>query len=56
MDRWLWAWVSDVEAGGGAWTGQWGLAWDSKLGWWNRSAMRELGSELRDEGDEGAGW
>ena len=22
----------------------------------NRSAMRELAGELRDEGDEGAGW
>ena len=25
MDRRLGAWAGDVEAGGGAWTGRWGL-------------------------------
>ena len=25
MDRRLGAWVGDIEAGGGAWTGRWGL-------------------------------
>ena len=32
-----------------------GLRWVGKLGWRNRSAMRELVGELRDEGDKGAG-
>ena len=31
-----------------------GLAWVGDLGWQNRSAVRELADELRDEGDEGA--
>ena len=35
--------------------GQWGLGWVGELGLRNRSAMRELAGELRDEGDEGAG-
>ena len=30
-----------------------GLAWVGDLGWRNRSAVRELADELRDEGDEG---
>ena len=34
---------------------RWGLAWVGELGRWNRSAVRELAGELRDEGDEG-GW
>ena len=29
--------------------------WVGKLGRWNKSAVRELAGELRDEGDEG-GW
>ena len=35
--------------------GRWGLGWVGELGRRNRSAMRELAGELRDEGDEGAG-
>ena len=53
VDRRLGAWVGDVEAGGGMQTGRWGLAWVGELGRWNRSAVRELADELRDEGDEG---
>ena len=53
VDRRLGAWVGDVEAGGGIRTGRWGLAWAGELGRWNWSAVRELGGELRDEGDEG---
>ena len=34
--------------------GRWGLGWVGELGWRNRSVMRELAGELRDEGDEGA--
>ena len=42
------------ELGDGAWGDRrWGLAWVSELGWRNRSAVRELASELKDEGDEG---
>ena len=37
-------------------TGRWGLGWVDELGRCNISAMRELVSELRDEGDERAGW
>ena len=33
--------------------GQWGSGWVGELGRWNRSTMRELAGELRDEGDEG---
>ena len=29
--------------------------WVGKLGRWNKSAVRELAGELRDEGDEGVG-
>ena len=29
------------------------MAWVGELGRWNRSAVRELAGELRDEGDEG---
>ena len=44
------------ELGNGAWGDRrWGLGWVGELGWRNRSAMRELASKLRDEGDEGAG-
>ena len=40
--------------GDGAWGDwRWGLAWVGELGRWNRSAVRELAGELRDEGDEG---
>ena len=53
VDQQLRAWATDVEAGGGAQTGRWGLAWVGELGRWNRSTMRELAGELRDEGDEG---
>ena len=52
-DRQLRAWAGDVEADGGARIGRWGLAWVGELGRWNRTAVRELASELRDEGDEG---
>ena len=38
----------DVEAGEGARTRRWGLAWVGELGRWNRSAMRELAGELRE--------
>ena len=55
MDRRLGAWAANVEAGRGARNGQWGLAWVGELGRWNRSVVRELAGELRDEGDEG-GW
>ena len=42
------------ELGDGAWGDRrWGLAWVGELGRWNRTAVRELASELRDEGDEG---
>ena len=53
MDRRLGAWAGDVEAGGGARTGRWGLgrlAIGLGMGWWNRTAVRELAGELRDEG------
>ena len=56
MDRRLGAWAGDVEAGGGARTGRWGLGRSTMglgMGRWNRSAVRELAGELRDEGDEG---
>ena len=51
MDRRLRAWADDVEAGGGAWTGRWGLG---------RSVMglgvgRQAGS-VEQVGGEGAGW
>ena len=36
--------------------GRWGLGWIGELGRRNRTAIRELASELRDEGDEEAGW
>ena len=40
--------------GDGAWGDRrWGLVWVGELGRWNRSAVRELVGELRDEGDEG---
>ena len=40
--------------GDGAWGDwRWGLAWVGELGRWNRSAVRELADELRNEGDEG---
>ena len=55
VDRRLGAWAADVEVGEGARTRRWGLAWVGELGRWNRSAMRELAGELRDEGDKG-GW
>ena len=35
--------------------GRWGLGWIGELGRRNRTAIRELASELRDEGDEEAG-
>ena len=35
--------------------GRWGLGWVGMLGRRNRSAMRELADELKDDGDEGAG-
>ena len=41
------------ELGDGAWGDRrWGLAWVGELGRWNRLAVRELTSELRDEGGE----
>ena len=44
------------ELGDGAWRDRrWGLGWVGKLGRWNRSAMRELAGELKDEGDERVG-
>ena len=55
VDWWLGAWAIDVEADGGARTRRWGLAWVGELGRWNRSAVRELAGELKDEGDKG-GW
>ena len=56
VDRWLGAWATDVEADGGARTRRWGLgrsAMGLGVGRWNKSAVRELAGELRDEGDEG---
>ena len=53
VDRRLGAWAGDVEAGGGARTGRWGLgrlAIGLGVGRWNRTAVRELAGELRDEG------
>ena len=42
------------ELGDGAWGDRrWGLVWVVKFGRWNKSAVRELAGELRDEGDEG---
>ena len=42
------------ELGDGAWGDRrWDLVWVGKLGQWNKSAVRELAGELRDEGDEG---
>ena len=42
------------ELGNGAWGDRrWGLVWVGKLGRWNKSAVKELAGELRDEGDEG---
>ena len=42
------------ELGDGAWGDRrWGLAWVDDLGRRNRSTVRELAGELRDEGDEG---
>ena len=49
--------VDDFDSGfvdfgcGDRW--RWGLVWVGKLGRWNKSAVRELAGELRDEGDEG---
>ena len=37
--------------GDGAWGDRrWGLVWVVKFGRWNKSAVRELAGELRDEG------
>ena len=50
MDRRLRAWADDVKAGGGAWTGRWGLG-RSVIG---LGVGRQAGS-VEQVGGEGAG-